>query len=316
VISIVIPVYKNQDSLDRLLSELSALNASMPEPLEVVFVVDGSTDRSLAILQGKLPGCPFQWQLISLSRNFGAWSALSAGMARARGDYVAAMAADLQEPPELMIRFLEVLAAGRADIVIGRRDRRSDPWFSLMCSRLYWAAYRTFVVKDIPPGGVDVFAITREVRDVLVAFNEASTSLVALLFWIGFRREFVEYARAPRLEGKSAWTFGKKLRLAVNMVFNFSDLPLQLLLFVGGFGMVASLIWGVVVLAARILGLISVPGYTALIVAIGFFGGLTSMGLGIIGQYLWLVLQNVRNRPNYIIASIDEKAQENGKRHS
>lgn len=306
MISIVIPVYQSEAGLDRLLLELSALYKALPQAMEVVFVVDGSRDRSLEILQHKLPASPFRWQLISLSRNFGAWSAISAGMNRAKGAYCAVMAADLQEPPELIIRFLEVLAAGRADIVIGRRDGRSDPWFSKLCSGLYWAAYRRFVVKDIPPGGMDVFAVTREVRDVLAGLHEASSYFIALLFWVGFRREFVEYSRALRLDGKSAWSFSKKLRLAVNGIFNFSDLPLQLLTFFGGLGMSVSFIWGAVVLAAKFLGKVPVPGYTAIILAIGFFGGLTSMGLGILGQYVWLVLQNVRNRPNYIIASSEE----------
>ncbi|MBV9647698.1 MAG: glycosyltransferase family 2 protein [Candidatus Eremiobacteraeota bacterium] len=300
--SIVIPVYETEESLDRLLRELAALSPRMPVTMEAVFVVDGSTDRSLEILRTRLPQAPYPWQLLSLSRNFGSWAAATAGLQQGRGDYFATLAADLQEPPDLMIRFAETLASGRADIVIAHRQSRSDPWLTRISSNIFWAAYRRLVVKDIPPGGADVFAVTREVRDVLINFRESSTSLLALLFWIGFRRSFVSYVRAPRLEGKSAWTLPKKLRLAANSVLNFSDLPLQLLLFMGGLGMGTAVVYGTIVLLAKLLGRVDVPGYAALIVAITFFGGLTSMGLGIIGQYLWLVLQNVRHRPNYIIA--------------
>lgn len=303
MLSVVIPVYRSEGGLLRLLEALANVSMELPAELEVVFVVDGSPDNSLAVLRERLVGCPFRWQLASLSRNFGAWQAIAAGLRLAEGDYIAVMAADLQEPPELMMRFHEVLSSGRADVVIGRRDARDDPWFSALCSAIYWSLYRRYVVADIPPGGMDVFAVTREVRDIIARLEEASTSLVALIFWIGFRREFVDYSRAKRLEGRSAWTFAKKVRLAVDSVFNFSDLPLRLLLMVGGLGAAVSFVWGSIVLVARLLGVITVPGYAAVVVAIGFFGGLTTMGLGILGQYLWLVLQNVRRRPNYIIAS-------------
>lgn len=305
MISVVVPVYQEEKGIDRLLEELSALNERLPMPMEVVFVVDGGTDRSLELLRSSAPGAPFRWQLLSLSRNFGAWSAISAGLQYGRGDYFAMVAADLQEPPDLVVRFAEVLMSGRADIAIGRRESRSDPWLSRLFSRGFWSVYRRFVVKDIPPGGADVFAVTKPVRDILIGFRESSTSLVALLFWVGFRREFVPYSRAPRRKGKSGWTFPKKLRLAINSVLNFSDLPLQLLLFSGILGMVAAVSFGAVVFVLRLLGMIGLPGYSALIVAITFFGGLTSMGLGIVGQYLWLVLQNVRGRPNFIVATAE-----------
>ncbi|MBV8491177.1 MAG: glycosyltransferase family 2 protein [Candidatus Eremiobacteraeota bacterium] len=302
MISVVIPVYKEAEGIDRLLTELRALNERMPMPMELVFVVDGSPDDSLAMLRARLPAEPYRWQIVSLSRNFGSWSAIAAGLQHGRGDYFAVLAADLQEPPELMIRFAETLASGRADIAIGQRERRADPWITTLLSNTFWGLYRRFVVKDVPRGGADVFACTREVRDVLINFKESSTSLVALLFWVGFRREFVPYVRAAREKGVSAWTMPKKLRLAANSILNFSDLPLQLLMLLGGFGMFTAVVYGSVVLIARIAGVINLPGYSAIIVAITFFGGLTCLGLGIVGQYLWLVLQNVRRRPNYIVA--------------
>jgi polyisoprenyl-phosphate glycosyltransferase len=305
MISVIVPVYQEEKNIDRLLHELTRLNDRVAMPMETVFVVDGGTDRSLDVLRAQAPSFPFRWQIVSLSRNFGAWSAISAGLQYGRGDYFAVMAADLQEPPDLVVRFAEVLSSGRADIAIGRRERRSDPWLSRVFSKVFWSTYRRFVLRDIPPGGADVFAVTKPVRNILVNFRESSTSLVALLFWVGFRREFVPYSRAPRLKGKSAWTFAKKMRLAINSILNFSDLPLQVLLLIGALGMIAAVSFGSVVFVLRLLGRIDLPGYSALIVAIMFFGGLTSVGLGIVGQYLWLVLQNVRGRPNFIVATAE-----------
>src|SRR5437868_1383364 len=128
--SLVIPVYKNEANLDRLLSEMARLNDRIPDEFEVVFVVDGSPDRSLEILRQRLPKLKFKSQLLSLSRNFGSFSAIAAGMEHARGEALAVMAADLQEPPALIEQFFEILAKDQAEIVFGVRSRRADPWLS------------------------------------------------------------------------------------------------------------------------------------------------------------------------------------------
>jgi hypothetical protein len=170
-------------------------------------------------------------------------------------------------------------------------------------SSLFWRLYRRFVVKDMPAGGVDVFGCNLAVRDHLLALPEVNSNLIGLLFWLGFRRKFVSYQRRPRLEGRSAWTFSKKLKYSFDSIFNFTDLPIQWLL-AAGFGSSAlSIVLGSVVLWGRLRGTIPVAGYTPIVLMIMFFGGLTALGLGIIGQYLWLSLQNARRRPNYVVRS-------------
>jgi glycosyltransferase involved in cell wall biosynthesis len=305
MLSVVIPVYKNEGSIERLLAELVRVAERVAEPVELVFVVDGSPDRSHEILKDRLPNVPMRSQLIALSRNFGSFSAIRAGLERGEGDYFAVLAADLQEPPDLVVRFLDVLRAADADIVFGSRSTRADPWFTRLTSHLFWSVYRTFVVREMPRGGVDVFACTRAVRDCIVGFREVNTNLIALLFWVGYRRAFVLYDRAPRAEGKSAWTFRKKLQYGVESIFSFTDLPIQLLSYVGVFGMVAAVILALLILTAKLMGMIQVPGYAPIVLTISFFGALTSLGLGIIGQYLWLTLQNARNRPSYIVETAE-----------
>ncbi len=304
--SLVIPVYRNEANLDRLLAELVKLGGRAAEELEVVFVVDGSPDGCLQILRERLPGLPLRTQLLSLSRNFGSFAAIAAGMSRARGSNIAVMAADLQEPPELALQFFEVLGAGRADVVFGVRGGRSDPWFSEIASNFFWFLYRKLVIKEMPRGGVDVFGCTREVRDHLLQLQGIDSNLIALLFWLGYRREYIGYERLPRLEGKSAWTFGKKLRYCVNSIFNFTDLPIQLLLYAGAIALVLAVGASILVIAAKLRGDIAVPGYTPIVLATLFFGALTSLGFGIVGQYLWLGLQIGRRRPNYIVVSAEE----------
>ena len=303
MLSLVIPVYKNEANLPRLFHELEALASRVPDPMEVVFVVDGSPDGSLRILRDRLPSWPVRSQLIELSRNFGSFPAIAAGLRYGRGEYFAALAADLQEPPELILEFHKRLKDGSADVVFGHRSSRADAWSSQAASEWFWRLYRRFVVKDMPRGGIDVFGCSRQVRDRLIELKEVNTNLIALLFWLGFRRAFVPYDRRPRQEGKSAWTMTKKFRYAIDSVFSFTDLPIRALLLLGVVGTSAAVLAAVTVFVAWLFGQIPVLGYTPLMLVISFFGGLTALGLGIVGQYLWLSLQNARGRPAFVVKS-------------
>jgi glycosyltransferase involved in cell wall biosynthesis len=303
MLSLVIPVYRNAENLPRLFTELEQLASRLPVALEVVFVVDGSPDASIEILRSRLSGWPVRSQLLELSRNVGSFAAIAAGLAAGRGDYFAVMAADMQEPPDLILRFVQVLQSGKADVTFGHRAGRADPFWSRVMSDGFWRLYRRFVVKEMPKGGVDVFGCTRQVRDHLVGLKEVGTNLIALLLWLGFRREFVAYERRPRLEGRSAWTFGRKLRYALDSIFSFTDLPIRLLLFLGAAGTLAAVVASGVVYTYWLLGRVPVLGYTPLMLMITFFGGLTALGLGIVGQYLWISIQTTRGRPAFVVKS-------------
>lgn len=303
ILSIVIPLYRSEDNLPLLFSEMERIAAAAPVSVELVFVDDGSPDRCGEIVEKELAELPMPAQLIRLSRNFGSFAAITAGLAHASGDYCAALAADLQEPPELALEFLERMRLGEADIVFGQRSGRDDPALTRFASNTFWGLYRWLVNPDFPPGGVDVFGCTRKVRDQVCSMKEVETSLVALLFFVGYRRAFVTYRRRTRESGKSAWTLRKKMRYLVNSVFSFTDLPMKLLLGVGMLGMALALLGAITVLVAKMTGNIGVPGYAATVLTIFFFGGLTSAGLGIVGEYLWLCLQNTRQRPLFIVAS-------------
>jgi glycosyltransferase involved in cell wall biosynthesis len=240
-------------------------------------------------------------QLLDLSRNFGSFAAIAAGMRAARGDYMAALSADLQEPLSLVTEFHRLLSAGEADVVFGHRTGRADARSSSLMSDVFWRLYRRFVVPEMPKGGVDMFGCTRAVRDVFADMKEVNTNLIALLLWLGFRRAFVAYERQPRREGRSAWTLSRKLRYALDSVFAFTDLPIRALLAIGAAGTLFALAAGVTVFIGWATGHVPVLGYTPLMLAITFFGGVTALGLGITGQYLWLTLQNSRGRPPYIV---------------
>lgn len=300
--SIVIPVYRNEGSIPSLLRALDGLSSSLGALLEVVFVVDGSPDGSFQLLEDQLHAVEFRAKLILLSRNFGAFAAIRCGLSEAEGDFIGVMAADLQEPPSLMLEFFEALATRPLDVVFGKRVGRSDPGFTRLSSGIFWAVYRRLVQPDVPAGGVDVFAVTAEFRDRLVALGEANSSLLGLLFWLGGRREFIGYKRLERQHGRSAWTFRKKLTYLLDSVFAFSDLPVRALIALGLLGMGVAFVFGVVVFLARLFDTNAVPGYAGTVLAVLFFGALNTFGIGIVGNYAWRAYENTKQRPPSIVS--------------
>lgn len=295
--SVVIPVYTNEGTLGAVIERLEAVAARLPGTLEAVFVVDGSPDGSLLVLERLLPEAKIASQLVVHSRNFGSFPAIRTGLAAARGQYIGVMAADLQEPPELMEQFFDVLRAGEADIAIGRRESRADPAVSSLLSRTFWGLYRRLINPAIPRGGVDVFGCTREVAAHLLSLGEAHSSLVGLLYWVGFRRTEVPYSRVERTEGKSGWTLHKRVRYMLDSVFSFTDIPISLLSSVGFFGAVTTALVGIVVFISWLTGNIDEIGYTPLMLVMLFSTFVLLSGLGVVGSYVWRTYENSKARP-------------------
>ncbi len=298
--SIIIPVYKNEESIPSLLKTLISIKKQLNENIEVVFVVDGSPDRSYEMLNDMLPDTGLNAQLLLLSRNFGAFAAVRAGLGAAKGNYFGVMAADLQEPPELIVESLQILETKEYDIVIGTRESRKDPFLSKLSSQLFWYFYKKFVVPEMPVGGVDIFSCNDAFRKQLLKLDEAHSSLIAQLFWLGFRRKILYYNRLEREHGVSAWTFKKKVNYMMDSIFSFTDLPIKILSRIGFIGMVFFLVAGLSTFFARLLGDIEVPGYTTTFLTIGFFGAMNLFGLGIVGSYTWRTYENTKQRQNAI----------------
>lgn len=304
--SLIIPVYNNQESLPELLTVINSLNTALNKQLEVIFVVDGSPDYSYSVLKKNLPGQPFKSQLILLSRNFGAFIAFRKGLEHATGDYFAGMAADLQEPPELIINFFKTLEQHEYDVTVGIREERSGSIIKQLPSNIFWSLYRRFVQREMPTGGVDIFGCNTAVRNQLLALKESNTSLVGLLFWLGFRRKEFSYIRRDRKHGSSGWSLSKKLNYLIDSILAFSDLPIWLLLIAGAIGMAASTLLGAAVLISYFMSGADVPGYFTTILVILGFGTLNLFGLGIIGAYVWRIFENTKDRPQGVVLSAEK----------
>jgi polyisoprenyl-phosphate glycosyltransferase len=301
--SVVVPIYGNRDSLAALVDRLVALSKSRGGELEGIFVVDGSPDDSLSILREILKSRTLEAQVLSHSRNFGSASAVRSGLSVARGEFVVVMAADLQEPAEVAETFFDLLAADECDIALGQRVGRDDPASSTLMANLYWRFYRRVINPEIPTGGVDVFGCTREIAQRILAFPETHTSLIALLFWLGYRRRYVEYRRQARHSGKSGFTFRRRLRLLYDSIYAFTDLPIILLQVIGFAGTIVSLFIGIIVFIGWLFGAIKQPGYTPIMIAIAGSTSALLLGLGVVGSYVWRTYENSKRRPLELVAT-------------
>lgn len=300
--SIVVPVYKNAETIPNLVNVLNDINNKLNGKLEAVFVVDGSPDDSLSLLHEALNETSINTQLLVHSRNFGSFAAIRTGLNAAKGQKFAVMAADLQEPPELVLSIFDALDHNGCDVAIGVRRSRSDSFFSNLTSGIFWRIYRRFIIREIPSGGVDVFGCNEVFRNQLLELKESRSSLISLIFWLGFRRKLVYYDRLPRTEGRSSWTFKKKIDYMLDSIFAFTDLPIKVLLTLGTLGITLSFLLAVIVLIGRIAGWITIPGYTATMLILLFFGSVNILGFGVVGAYAWRAYENSKNRPLAVVA--------------
>jgi polyisoprenyl-phosphate glycosyltransferase len=301
--SVVVPIYGNRDSLPTLVDRLVSLNESRGGGLEGVFVVDGSPDDSLEVLRQALAGGRLRAQVLSLSRNFGSFSAVRSGLVVARGEYIGVMAADLQEPADVVAAFFDALETGNWDIALGQRIGRDDPRFSAAASRIYWRIYQRFINREIPTGGIDVFGCTRAIAQRISSFPETHTSMIGLLFWLGYRRTYIEYRREPRHSGRSRWTLRRKLRYLFDSIYAFTDLPIIVLQIIGFLGTIVSFFIGLIVFIGWLAGAVKQPGYTPLMIAIAGATSALLLALGVVGSYVWRTYENSKGRPLELVAS-------------
>lgn len=301
MLTLVIPVYRNEGSIPDLLDVVEGLHHRLNNELETVFVVDGSPDRCYELLSESLPKRKFRSKLVLLSRNFGSFAAIRVGLELGSGKHFAVMSADLQEPSDLILDMDSALHEEEIDVVVGVRDVRLDPIISRIAARIFWGLYRRYVVPGIPPGGVDVFGCNRQFRDTLLKLDERHSSLIAQIFWLGFRLKLISYVRKARQHGKSAWSLRNKINYMMDSIFSFTDLPIRLVISIGGSGSLLAGLLGIVVLTAKLFHIIAVPGYTITMLAITFIGSLNLLGLGIVGSYAWRTYENTKGRPLAVV---------------
>jgi dolichol-phosphate mannosyltransferase len=303
-LSIIIPVYYNAESLPHLFEKLRSVESELKSrsvDLQLIFVDDGSGDDSLErLLEIKYQRTATT--VLKLSRNFGAIQAIKAGLPYISGDCFTWIAADLQDPPSLIVSMVDAWLNG-SKFVICTRAERDDPAVTRVWSSLFYVLVRRLVSPDYPHGGYDVALFDRQLLPYFVNSGK-NINLALLAHSLGFSPTVIQYKRLARAHGKSRWTFGKKLKLLIDSLLGFSFLPIRLISLAGVVIAFFSMLYGVVVIVGVLVGGRAVPGFASLAALMAFLFGLVIVMLGILGEYLWRILDEINKRPESVVERV------------
>jgi len=306
--SIVVPVYFNEDSLESLFSELDKeVFQALPNLTgEVVFVDDGSADRSYAVLQKLRVIHLDRIRVVKLSRNFGQVNAIWCGLTYARGRATVVTSADGQDPAAMIREMLEKCCRGGAEIVICTRAGRDESAWRKFSSGIFYWLMRKLCFSNMPLGGFDFFAFGAKARVALLSNYQQHGFLQGQILRLGFDPTFFEYHRRMREQGQSRWTFAKKLTYLLDGVIGYSFFPLRIMSILGVFMAFAGFLYALIVLIFRLAFGNPIQGWAPLMIVILLIGGVQVLMLGIIGEYLWRTKAQVTAEPPYVVETILE----------
>jgi len=304
-ISVVIPVFNLEKFINPLFNELKTAENKLKEinlQLQLIFVNDGSRDSTW--------DCLIQHQdmfsdiiLINLTKNFGAICASNAGIKYIEGDCFTIYAGDLQDPIDLIPKMAQKWQEGYKYIISIRNKNRKDPLLTIILSRIYYKLITWFVVKDFPKSGFDIALWDSSLLDHL-KYTSKNINRSLFAHWLGFEPYIFYYDRPKRKYGESGWNFSKKIKLFIDSIVGFSVLPIRFILFIGFIASFLSLLYGIIVFIGGINGTIKEPGFAAIVCLITFMLGLVITILGVIGEYIWRIFDEVNKRPESVIDEV------------
>lgn len=302
-VTVVVPTCDEEPNLHELYDRLARMADGLPAyEFDFLFVDDGSTDatpRILAELHREDP----RVKALRFARNFGSQAACLAGLTYASGEIIAIIAADLQDPPELLPEMLARIEAG-CDVVIAYREQREDPWLKVKMANLFHRMIRRIAIPNWPVQGADVAMMRRPVADVLARWRQKNTALFAQVVWTGFRQEFIPYTKQARHAGHTKFNMAKKVKVAVDSFASFSFAPIRFISYLGILLSGVGLVWAGVVLYSKLVLGSTDAGWASVMVAILLLGGMQLLVLGVLGEYLWRVADEVRGAPPFVVQSM------------
>jgi dolichol-phosphate mannosyltransferase len=299
-ISVIVPIYNEEGNIPLLYQRLIGVLQGMGLHYELIFVNDGSRDRSMEMIHD-LAQKDSRVKYIDFSRNFGHQVAVSAGLDHARGEAVVIIDADLQDPPELIRELYEKYKSGYEVVYARRRRRDGESWFKRTTARMFYRTLARITSIDIPLDTGDFRIIDHKVAEVLRNMPEKSKFLRGQISWIGFRQTSVEFDRQERHAGKTGYSLRKMMGLALDGITGFSNLPLKFVTYFGLMVTAFAFVVAVYVLYSRFVLRDYAEGWSSLMITVLFIGGVQMIAIGIIGEYLSRINANVRNRPLYVI---------------
>lgn len=310
LISLVIPVFNEEDVLNHLLSRIKELLEKIPLKTEVIFVDDGSSDRSARILWDFIKE-DRRFKLIRFSRNFGHQIAITAGMDYAIGSAIIVMDADLQDPPEVVLEMIEKWKEGY-DVVYGiRKIREGESLFKRITASLFYRFLRRLTSLEIPLDTGDFRLIDKKVLKIFQSMPEKARFVRGMITWAGFKQTGIYFHREKRIAGLTKYPFRKMLKLALDGVIGFSTVPLRIALNLGLLVSTASFLYGLCVILMKVFGGFTVTGWPSLMVVLTFLGGVQLFFLGVLGEYVGRIYEESLRRPLYIVAELQGVDTEN-----
>ena len=303
-ISILIPLFNEALNLPVLVERLEAVIEPLGESgykFEVLFIDDHSTDETPRLIERIL--AQKQWSsLLRLSRNCGSYNALAAGLKYCTGACAIPMAADLQDPPEVIPELVANWRKGYDVVWAVRAERRGESWSTKLLARVFYWLMRRLAMPEIPASGADFLLMDRKVIDAYNAIPERNSSFLAMIVWIGFRQTSIEYVKQARHAGESKWTLSKKLKLFVDSMVSFSYLPIRLTSCLGFVMALSGFAYALVVVVCRLYGwVLAGTGFAALMTVLLVGQGTILLTLGVLGEYLWRTFDEARGRPRYVV---------------
>ena len=307
-ISVIIPVYNEEKNIQTLYDRLSQVMQNLGVTYELIFVNDGSKDASIGLIK-VLSKKHISVKYIDFSRNFGHQIAVTAGLDKTIGDAVVIIDADLQDPPELIAEMYQKRKEGFEVIYARRKNRKGESFLKLWTAKIFYRLLAKMTSISIPVDTGDFRMIDKNIVEVLREMPEKNKYLRGQISWIGFNQTFVEYDRQERQAGATGYTYRKMLHFALDGITAFSDVPLKIVTYFGFIVSVIAFFVAIYALLAKFVWENSVPGWTSLMIAILFIGGIQMIAIGIIGEYLSRMNHNIRNRPLYIIRESNIKKE-------
>ncbi len=303
MISVVIPIYNEELIIDQLYERTVHALAKLNMDFEIICVNDGSSDKSLEKMIAYHKTNP-RFKVLDLSRNFGHQSAILAGLSHASGGYVGIMDGDLQDPPEVFEAFLKEMESESLDVVYAVRKKRKE---SILKKFAYWLYYRLLYLMSadgIPLDSGDFCLMSSRVKDYIVSNPEQSLFIRGIRHWVGFRQKGIEYERDSRQAGETKYSFRQLVILAYNGIFSFSNFPIKFLGRIGFFTILFTVVYAIYLLSKRFFWGEVPQGFTTLILAIFFFGGVQLISIRILGEYITRIYDESRGRPHFIVKDL------------
>jgi len=304
LITLVVPLYNEEQVVETLYDRTTKALSLITDSYEIICINDGSTDSTLSKLMSYNQKDK-RFKVLELSRNFGHQAAYTAGLTYAKGDYVVMMDGDLQDPPELIPNLYKKISSENLDVVFGSRSARHETFIKRKSIELFHSVFSRMSSVKAPKNVGNFSIMNRSALNAFLNLNEKNRYLPGLRYFIGFRQGFVEYSRPDREIGKDKMNFSKLLKLSLDAIFSFSNLPIKICLYVGVLGILFSIIATIIVLAKKLTG-DAITGWTSILVSIYFIASVQLLFLGIIGEYIHRIFVESQNRPIYIVRKFYE----------